>query len=40
MTKYVNCFLSYLVIFILENIKLIEDEMMSYLLEYLIETYY
>ena len=40
MTKCVNCILSYLVMFILENIKLIKDEMISYLLEYLIETYY
>ena len=31
MTKCVNCILSYLVMFILENIKLIKDEMMSYL---------
>ena len=40
MTKCVNCILSYLVMFILENIEMIKDEMMSYLLEYLIETYY
>ena len=40
MTKCVNSILSYLVMFILENIKLIKDEMMYYLLEYLIETYY
>ena len=40
MTKYINSILSYLVMFILENIKLIIDEMMYYLLEYLIETYY
>ena len=40
MTKCVKCILSYLVMFILENFKLIKDEMMFYLLEYLIETYY
>ena len=36
MTNYVNCILSYIVMFNLETIKLIKDEMMSYLLEYLV----
>ena len=36
MTKCVNCILSYLVMFILENNKLIKDEMMSYLFQYLV----
>ena len=36
MTKCVNCILSYLVMFILENIELIKDEMMSYLFQYIV----
>ena len=36
MTKCVNCIISYLVMFILENIELIKDEMMSYLFHYLV----
>ena len=36
MTNYVNCILSYIMMFNLETIKLIKDEMMSYLLEYLV----
>ena len=36
MTKCVNCIFSCLVMFIFENIKLILDKMMSYLLEYVV----
>ena len=36
MTKCVICITSYLVMFMFENIKLIKDQMMSYLFQYLV----